>query len=75
MDIDFFPIMPNISTIFIKLPHKMVVYIIKITFVNCACVCMFLRNKLSLIIVSFNVYLKMAASIGSHFAKIKSQYL
>ena len=73
----FFPIMPNKSTVFIKLPHKMIVYIkkTKITFVNCTCVCMLLRNKLSLIIFSFNVYFKMAASIASHFEKIKSQHL
>ena len=36
---------------------------------------MVLRNKLSLIIFSFYIYFKMAASIGSHFKNIKSQYL
>ena len=32
---------------------------------------MLLRNKLSFIIFSFNVYFKMAASIGSHFENMK----
>ena len=36
---------------------------------------MLLRNKLGLIIFSFNVYFKMEASIGRHFENIKSQYL
>ena len=36
---------------------------------------MLLRNKLSFIIFYLNVYFKMAASIGSHFENIKSQYL
>ena len=44
-------------------------------FVNCACVCMLLRNKLHLMSFSFNVYFKMAASIDSHFENIKLQYL
>ena len=36
---------------------------------------MLLRNKLSFIILNFNDNFKMAASIGSHFENIKSQYL
>ena len=36
---------------------------------------MLLRNKLSLMIFSFNVYFKIAASIDSHSENIKSQYL
>ena len=36
---------------------------------------MLLINKLSLIIFSFNVYFKMAASIGNHLESIKSKYL
>ena len=39
------------------------------------CVCMLLRNLLSLKLFILNVYFKMAASSGSHFGNIKSQYL
>ena len=39
------------------------------------CLCISLRNKLKFIIFNFNVYFKMAASIGSHFENIKLQYL
>ena len=67
--------MPNKSTILIKLPHKMIVYIINKDPIFKLCMDMLLRNKLSLIIFSFNVYFKMAASIGGHFENIKSQYL
>ena len=53
----------------------MITYIINITFVNCVRVCMLSRNKLSLIIFSFNVYFKMATFFGNLFENIKSQYL
>ena len=36
---------------------------------------MLLTNKWGFIIFSFNGYLKMTASIGSHFENLKSQYL
>ena len=36
---------------------------------------MLLKNNLSFIIFSFNVYFKMAASIGSHFENLKLLYL
>ena len=81
MDIDFFPIMPSKkNTVLIKFPHKMTVYILNKDHICKLCMCMhafekYLRNKLNLAIFSFNVYFKMATSIGSNFENIKLQYL
>ena len=67
--------MPDKSTVLIKLLHKMVVYIINKDHIRKLSRCNHAFEKLSLIILSFDVYFKMAASIGSHFENIKWQYL
>ena len=66
MDIDVFPIMPNKSIMLINLHHKMIVYVINKDPICRLCMSIhvhaFEKYKLSLIIFSFNVYFKMAAS-------------
>ena len=45
MDIGYFPIMPNKSTILLKLPHKMIIYIISKDPICKLCMCMHAFEK------------------------------
>ena len=68
--------MPNKSTIFIKLPHKMIAYILNKDHICKLLMCLnTFEKQTEFNIFSFNVYFKMAVSIGRHFENIKSQYL